>query len=38
MRAVVGDAFTIRGVHQGDAERHGTVIEIHGKDGQRAAR
>ena len=34
MQAIVGDTFTIRGVHQGDAERHGTIIEIHGKDGE----
>lgn len=34
MQAIAGDTFTIRGVHQGNAERHGTIIEVHGKDGE----
>ncbi len=34
MQATVGDTFKIRGVHQGNAERCGTILEIHGKDGE----
>jgi hypothetical protein len=33
MRAKVGDGLTIKGRHQGDEDRHGEIIEIHGKDG-----
>lgn len=33
MRAQVGDELTIRGRHQGDEDRHGTVIQVHGEDG-----
>ncbi len=33
MRAVVGDMLTVRNLHRGDAERHGTITEVHGKDG-----
>jgi hypothetical protein len=34
MQAAVGDTITVRAVHQGESDRHGTVIEIHGEDGQ----
>ena len=33
MRASVGDELTVKGRRQGDEERHGTIIEIHGPDG-----
>jgi hypothetical protein len=33
MQAEVGDELTIRGRHQGDEERHGKIVEIHGQDG-----
>jgi hypothetical protein len=33
MKAAVGDELTVKGRHQGDGERHGEIIEIHGSDG-----
>jgi Domain of unknown function (DUF1918) len=33
MQAAVGDTLTVRSLHQGEADRHGTIIEVHGKDG-----
>ena len=33
MRASVGDELTVKGRHQGDGDRHGEIIEIHGADG-----
>jgi hypothetical protein len=33
MQAVVGDELTVKGRHQGDVERHGEIIEVHGQDG-----
>ena len=33
MRAQVGDELTIRGRHQGDDDRYGTIIQVHGADG-----
>lgn len=33
MRASVGDHITVHGLHVGDAERHGEVIEVNGLDG-----
>jgi hypothetical protein len=33
MQANVGDELTVRGRHQGDEDRHGKIIEIHGQDG-----
>ena len=33
MQAAVGDTLTVRALHQGEADRHGTIIEVHGKDG-----
>ena len=34
MQAAVGDTITVRAVHQGESDRHGMIIEVHGKDGQ----
>jgi Domain of unknown function (DUF1918) len=33
MRAQVGDELTVRGTHQGDAERHGQITRVEGADG-----
>jgi len=33
MQAKVGDELTVKGRHQGDGDRHGKIIEIHGADG-----
>ncbi len=33
MQAKVGDELTVKGRRQGDEERHGEIIEIHGDDG-----
>lgn len=33
MRAAVGDGLTVKGRHQGDEDRHGEIIEVHGQDG-----
>ena len=33
MNAEIGDELTVKGRHQGDQERHGEVIEIHGSGG-----
>ncbi len=33
MRAEVGDELTVRGVRQGDGDRHGEIIRIDGADG-----
>jgi hypothetical protein len=33
MKAVVGDELTVKGRHQGDIERHGEIIEVHGQEG-----
>ena len=30
MRAEVGDELTVKGVHQGDEDRHGEIIRIDG--------
>jgi Domain of unknown function (DUF1918) len=32
MRAEVGDELAVRGVHQGDEDRHGEIIRIDGAD------
>lgn len=34
MHAAVGDTLTVKAVHQGESDRHGKIIEVHGKDGQ----
>jgi Domain of unknown function (DUF1918) len=33
MRAEVGDELRVRGVHQGDEDRHGEIIRVDGADG-----
>jgi hypothetical protein len=33
MQAQAGDELTVKGVHQGDEERHGTIIKVDGADG-----
>jgi len=33
MKAKVGDGLTVKGLHQGDEDRHGTIIEVHGENG-----
>jgi len=33
MQAKVGDELTVKGRHQGDEDRHGLVIEVHGDNG-----
>ena len=33
MRATVGDKLTVKGRRQGDEERHGEIIEVHGVEG-----
>jgi hypothetical protein len=33
MKAVVGDELTVKGRRQGDGDRHGEVIEVHGQQG-----
>ncbi len=33
MQAKVGDELTVKGRRQGDEERHGEIIDVHGEDG-----
>ena len=33
MRAQAGDELTVKSVHQGDEDRHGTIIKVDGADG-----
>jgi Domain of unknown function (DUF1918) len=33
MKAQVGDELIVKGLHVGDADRRGVIIEIHGEDG-----
>jgi hypothetical protein len=33
MKASVGDELTVKGRHQGDGDRHGEIIEVHGDQG-----
>ncbi len=33
MKAAIGDGLTVKGRHQGDGDRQGAIIEIHGADG-----
>ena len=33
MRAAAGDGLTVKGRHQGDEDRHGEIIEVHGENG-----
>jgi Domain of unknown function (DUF1918) len=34
MQAEVGDTLTVKAVHQGEADRHGRIIEVHGRGGE----
>lgn len=34
MQAAVGDTLTVKALRQGEADRHGRIIEVHGKDGE----
>jgi Domain of unknown function (DUF1918) len=34
MQAAVGDTLTVKAVRQGEKDRHGTIIEVHGQDGE----
>jgi hypothetical protein len=34
MQAAVGDTLTVKAVRHGEADRYGTIIEVHGKDGE----
>ncbi len=33
MKAAIGDQLIVKGRHQGDGDRHGQIIEIHGEQG-----
>jgi len=33
MQAQVGDELTVKGRHQGDADRRGEILEVHGEQG-----
>ncbi len=33
MQAQVGDELTVKGRHQGDEDRHGEILEVHGEQG-----
>ncbi len=33
MHAEIGDELTVKGRRQGDGERHGKIIEVHGENG-----
>lgn len=33
MHAAVGDELTVKGRHQGDEDRHGEIVEVHGDQG-----
>lgn len=33
MQAKVGDELTVKGLHQGDEERHGEIVDIIGMNG-----
>jgi uncharacterized protein DUF1918 len=33
MKAAVGDELTVKGRHQGNVDRHGEIIEVHGTGG-----
>jgi len=34
MHAEVGDTLTVKAVNQGEADRHGTIIQVHGAAGE----
>lgn len=33
MKAQSGDELTVKGLHRGDEDRHGTILRVAGKDG-----
>jgi hypothetical protein len=33
MKAEAGDELTVRGRHQGDEDRHGTIVRVDGENG-----
>ena len=33
MKAEAGDELTVRGLHEGDGDRHGVIVEVRGPDG-----
>lgn len=33
MRAAAGDGLTVKGRRQGDEDRHGEIVEVHGQNG-----
>ncbi|MGN6680900.1 MAG: DUF1918 domain-containing protein [Streptosporangiaceae bacterium] len=33
MKAAIGDELVVKGRHQGDGDRHGQIIEMHGEQG-----
>jgi hypothetical protein len=33
MKTEAGDELTVRGIHEGDGDRHGVILEVHGPDG-----
>ena len=33
MKAAIGDELIVKGRHQGDGDRHGQVVEVHGQHG-----
>lgn len=33
MRAATGDELVVKGLHVGDVDRQGVIIEIHGEEG-----
>lgn len=34
MKAQSGDELTVKGLHPGDGDRHGTIVRVAGKDGE----
>lgn len=34
MQGAVGDRLTVKAVHQGETDRHGAIIEVHGQNGE----
>ncbi|HUC27328.1 MAG TPA: DUF1918 domain-containing protein [Streptosporangiaceae bacterium] len=34
MQAAVDDTLTVKAVRKGESDRHGRIIEVHGKDGE----
>jgi hypothetical protein len=34
MKAAVGDNLTVKAVHQGETDRRGVIVEVHGTNGE----